>query len=69
MHSTTRVIGRTDARMTLWALYINISIAALAFMAITGPWLWLLSRRRLWWARFTLAAGVAVVGALWVAIR
>jgi hypothetical protein len=69
MHAATRVTGPIDVRLRLWALYIDTSIFALAFMAITGPWLWILSRPRLWWARVSLAAGAAAFGVIWMALR
>jgi len=55
--------------MRLWAVYVDCSIFSLLFMAITGPWLWLVSRPNLWWARSLCVAGAGVFVVLWLFTR
>jgi hypothetical protein len=69
MHATTLYRSPTDLSVRLWALYIDLSIFSLMFMAITGVWLWLASRPTLWWAQTSFAAGVCLFLVLWIATR
>jgi hypothetical protein len=65
-----RLLGSAPVpTMRLWGLYVDCSIFSLLFMATTGPWLWLTSRRELWWARAAMAAGISVFVLLWALTR
>jgi len=66
MHSTTLYHSQPDLRVRLWALYVDLSIFSLMFMAASGPWLWLASRPHLWWARASFAAGAGLFVFLWL---
>lgn len=69
MHSATFFSAPADLRLTLWGVYIDLSIFSLLFMAVTGVWLWLASRPRLWWARASFATGAGLFIALWFVTR
>jgi len=69
MHSQLLREARPGLPARLWGAYVDASIAALAFLAVSGLWLWLASRPRLAWARAAFAAGTLAVGALLWAIR
>jgi hypothetical protein len=69
LHARTFVGTRGPLPIRLWALYVDLSIAALLFLLASGVWLWLASRPRLAWARALFAASVAAFAALWWAIR
>lgn len=69
MHGTTFHDSAPDLRIRLWALYVDCSMFSLLFMTITGPWLWLLSRPRLWWAHAAFAAGAGIFVVLWFVTR
>ncbi len=69
MHSKTLYGSQPDLRVRLWALYIDLSIFSLMFMAVTGTWLWLTSRPRLWWAQASFGVGAGLFVALWIATR
>lgn len=69
MHSTTFLGSSFDMRLWLWGLYIDCSMFSLVFMSITGPWLWLVSRPRLWWAQASFVAGTAIFAGLWLVTR
>jgi hypothetical protein len=66
MHVTTWFTSPPDLRVRLWGLYVDLSIFSLLFMAVTGVWLWLASRPRLWWAQASLAAGSGAFALLWL---
>lgn len=69
MHETTSLGSPPDVRVRLWAFYVDLSIFSLVFMSITGVWLWLSSRPRLWWAQAALAAGTGLFAVLWLVTR
>lgn len=69
LHARTFAGTRGPLPIHLWALYVDLSIAALLFLLASGVWIWLATRPRLAWARALLAASVAVFAALWWAIR
>jgi hypothetical protein len=69
MHATTLYHSPPDLRVRLWALYVDLSIFSLAFMAVTGVWLWLAARSRLWWARASFAMGTGLFALLWFVTR
>lgn len=69
MHTTTLYHSTPDWRVRLWALYVDISIFSLLFMAVTGTYLWLTSRPKLRFAQLSLAAGTLLFAFLWVVAR
>jgi hypothetical protein len=69
MHSTTLWWSAADWRIRLWAVYVDLSVFSLLFMTLTGVWLWITSRPRLWWAWSAVAAGTGIVAVLWMAMR
>jgi len=66
-----RTFGRTPPApaFRLWAAYVDLSIFALLFLALSGVWLWLESRPGARWAQGTLALGGALFAAVWWALR
>lgn len=69
MHATTLYHTNPDIRMVLWSIYVDLSIFSLLFMVLTGIWLWLKTRPKLWWAQASFAAGTAVFALLYLAMR
>ena len=69
VHQTTLVFSAPDLRTRLWALYVDLSIVSLLFMAASGVWLWLSSRPHVWWARVSMAGGAALFVVLWFVTR
>ncbi len=69
MHSTSVLGGLPDLRLKLWGLYVDVAVCSLLFMTLTGPWLWLSSRPRLWWAWASMLGGIGSVAALWLFTR
>lgn len=65
MHGTTFVGVAPDLRLRLWALYVDLSIFSLLFMAGSGTFLWLASRPRLWWAWGSFGLGTGLFAFLW----
>ena len=68
-HGMNLLVAAPDLRSRLWGLYIDVAIFSLMFMVVAGVWLWLASRPRLWWARLSFGAGVALFVFLWIATR
>ena len=68
-HATTLMGSGQVLTVRLWAFYIDCSIFSLLFMSVTGPWLWLVSRPNLWWARWAFRGGVILFAALWIVTR
>lgn len=52
-----------------WAWYVELSIWSLILMALTGVYLWLVSRPRHRWARACLAAGTLVFAVFYWVVR
>jgi uncharacterized iron-regulated membrane protein len=69
LHARTFVGTRGPLPIHLWALYVDLSIAALLFLVSSGVWLWLTSRPALLWARALFAASGLLFATLWWAIR
>ena len=69
MHGTTLYHSSPDLRVRLWAIYVDLSIFSLMFMAATGVWLWLASRPKLWWGRASFGAGTLLFVLLWFVTR
>ncbi len=68
-HATTFMGSGPVLTVRLWALYVDCSIFSLVFMSVTGPWLWLVSRPNLWWARWAFRGGVVLFAVLWIVTR
>ena len=68
-HATTLFRSEPDIRVRLWAAYVDLSILSLLFMCVTGVWLWLTSRPRVWWAWLSFAGGAGLFATLWVVTR
>ena len=55
--------------LKMWGLYNEFSIWSVLFMTLTGVYLWLATRPRLLWARYTLAASSGVFILYYVVAR
>ena len=55
--------------MQSWAYYNELAMWSFIAMIATGTYLWLSRRARHRWAMASLAAGVAVFGAMWMWTR
>lgn len=69
MHARTLYRSQPDLRIRLWALYVDLSIFSLLFMAASGIWLWAASRPRIWWAWLAFATGALLFAGLWAVTR
>jgi hypothetical protein len=69
MHRAKFSRSEPDLRLRLWGLYVNLAAFSLLFMCVSGAWLWLATRPKLWWARASFAAGTGVFLLLWVLNR
>lgn len=65
VHATTISEQTTSTAVRAWAWYIEFSIWALIFMAVSGAWLGLTERQRFRWTNISFAAGCAVFAAFW----
>lgn len=68
-HATTVLHAAPDLRVRLWGAYVTFAIGALLFLSVSGVWLWLASRPRLWWAWLLAGSGSGLVALLWVVTR
>ncbi len=59
LHTITPAGRLPDWRLRAWSWYVEFALWSLIFMAVTGIWLWLVSRPRLGWAHASFAAGTA----------
>ena len=60
LHEMTPGAGQPDWRLSAWAWYVEFSIWSLTFMALTGVYLWLVSRPKWRWAQVAFASGSAL---------
>jgi hypothetical protein len=69
MHAVTQGGRSRYIRIRLWAWYNEFAIWSLLAMAISGVYLWLVSRPQYRWAQVSFGAGVAVFVGLYVVTR
>lgn len=60
MHSASPLVRGAPMRM-LWSVYTELSIFTLLFLVLSGIYLWLTSRPKLWWAQASFVAGTGVM--------
>lgn len=68
-HATTVLHAAPDLRVRLWGAYVTFAIGTLLFLSVSGVWLWLTSRPRLWWAWLLVGSGSGLVALVWVVAR
>ena len=68
-HATTVLHAAPDLRVRLWGAYVTFAIGALLFLSVSGVWLWLSSRPRLWWAWLLAGSGSGLVALVWAVTR
>lgn len=61
--------GQPYLAMRMWAYYMEFSIWSLIWMAVSGVYLWLVSRRKLLWAQASFVTGIAVFVAFYLVVR
>jgi hypothetical protein len=69
MHTMTLYESPPDLRVKLWCLYVDLSIFSLLFMVVTGVWLWLRTRPKLWWAHAAFLSGTGLFAVLYALTR
>lgn len=52
----------------LWSAYMELAVFGLAFLALSGVYLWAMTRPKLWWAIASLAAGTGALVYFYVAM-
>ena len=57
MHSALPV-GNGAPLKLLWSVYTELAIFTLLFLTVSGVYLWITSRPKLWWAQWTFGLGV-----------
>ncbi|MEW5979843.1 MAG: hypothetical protein AB1898_28950 [Acidobacteriota bacterium] len=61
--------GQPHLAIRMWAYYMEFAIWSLIWMALSGVYLWLTSRRKVPWARASFAAGILTFVAFYLVVR
>jgi hypothetical protein len=69
LHTTTPLWAPRNVLMLLWSAYVELSIFSLLFLVVSGVFMWLTSRPRVWWAQAAFASGTATFVVLYVLVR
>ncbi len=69
LHESTYRQSRPALASRLWAIYNEISIFTLLYLALSGPYLWLASRPRMRLAQLSFGAGSALFIVLYAVTR
>lgn len=67
MHSALPLSNGAPLKL-LWSVYTELSIFTLLFLVLSGIYLWLTTRPKLWWAQvsFVVGTGVFIFFFVWV---
>lgn len=61
-------LGKRAIFAWIWSAYMELAIFGLAFLALSGVYLWAVTRPKLWWAGLSLAAGTGALVYFYVAM-